>query len=686
MPCATFPTVTVDGGRLVLANGQPFFAAGMVYSSTALLGSYGDGAAFDQVLQDGVRSGATTLRSNAFLKGLDLRFGPDGLVQRLGDPHLAALRQAADRALQHGLLLQIVLSTAHFLRCGWGGCDATLRHVRNIDRVERNLRMIGTESGVTAYLNNVLSPLLQALGPHPAVLGFLIVNEGYGMVRAEDNLFTYLSDRTLSLQQLRRFVNRVAGRIRRTLPGALLSASLKIKTCAQHEAEGNLGGCGRRVPPAAWYEDRALIAAGGDALGTLDVHQWQFYPKNAFGSSTDPFLHPRADLLSELGVAPKPTLVGEFPIEGLEAQPEKGMPAATLLDAYDALWQGGYSGGFTWRVSAYEGGDRAPVNAAYRHVRHDLLKGMALVTASCPPPPTPPPCWNTVSFSTAEQARVAADPCVDDGGTDFCHKSRAAEWCAKRGTFFIACQRTCGACDVQRPNPPCLHLPTHPPLSPFPSPAPMAPPPEPPEPPPAAEQLQTLSRLQQLAGQLMGQMHSHAVASPPPWPARPPTPTLRPQNSLEDLVSRVLPEGDDSGNQEPSGNHGRSGRLLSIRAVAGAIAVAGALLAWRYCGTCSPAGGSPRHARGRVTCRRKERRAGERLQRVSTLEESDGDAREWYLAGARPAASEGEGGPSGGTHGLEFAATAREAGPTPAPAPSPPRRSRRAGQRSGRRA
>jgi hypothetical protein len=221
MACASFPAVRVQDGVLVTgAASDRFFGVGMVYSDSMMLSSYGTGEGMEHVLAEAAQQGSSMLRWNAFLKGLDLRFGSDGLVEHMPAEHAAALRDAADRAQAHGLLLQIVLSTAHFLRCGWGGCDATLRcgqagkntcRVRNLDRVDHNLRMMATDDGINAYLERIVSPALDALGAHPALFGFLIVNEGYFMVRQTENLFTYLTDRTLTLQQLRRFVNRVAG-------------------------------------------------------------------------------------------------------------------------------------------------------------------------------------------------------------------------------------------------------------------------------------------------------------------------------------------------------------------------------------------------------------------------------------------------------------------------------------------
>ena len=319
--CAAYPAVVVNGTQLVYGAKRDarFFAAGFVYSGAA-----GSGAAaltrfeqsrFEQMLTAARTAGATSIRWNVFLKGLDFTFGPDGLVAGVKQGGLDALVMALELARRHGLLLQLVLATSHFLRCGWGGCDAVLQGVQNLERVERNLRMLSTPPGLEAYLSNVLDPLLEAVGRHDALLGFLIINEGYFVVRTEDSLFSYITDRTMSLKALQRFVNRVAGRIRGRLPEAILSASLKARACGgAPDADGVVlgGSCKGREPPLAWYEDAALVEAGGDRMGTLSMHQLQFYPQNAFGPSSSPFRYSRGDFCRMHRIdCTKPFLVGE---------------------------------------------------------------------------------------------------------------------------------------------------------------------------------------------------------------------------------------------------------------------------------------------------------------------------------------------------------------------------------------
>eukprot|EP00965_Chrysotila_dentata_P208530 6184738-Pleurochrysis_carterae.AAC.2 len=233
-----------------------------VYSGAMELSSF-DSSQMQRELREASEQGATAVRWNAFLKGLDLAFDTStGLVSGLAPPaSFSSLRQALDIALEHGLLMQIVLATSHFLRCGWGGavsrrfdvcwahepltgagrcwstgrgtgrrrmantardvyrptylfqkrmtsrclkstrrllfstrhavnsvcdgaramlagCDSTVDKIVNRERVERNHKMMTTERGIQAYLDNFIQPMLEEIGPHPALFGFLAMNEG----------------------------------------------------------------------------------------------------------------------------------------------------------------------------------------------------------------------------------------------------------------------------------------------------------------------------------------------------------------------------------------------------------------------------------------------------------------------------------------------------------------------------
>ena len=203
--CASFPQVRVNGSQLRI-GGQRFFAAGMVLSGDGRpqLSGYNE-ANVEQTLANHAALGATVIRWNAFLKGIDFEWDEaTGNIAGLKRGCFGVLRAVLDGALRHGLVVQIVLATAHFLRYGWGGADNVLGGVKNSVRVQRIQRMMTTEEGMKGYQQHVLQPMIEAIGPHPALMGFLVVNEGYFMVKKDDKPFWSETDETISLIELHR--------------------------------------------------------------------------------------------------------------------------------------------------------------------------------------------------------------------------------------------------------------------------------------------------------------------------------------------------------------------------------------------------------------------------------------------------------------------------------------------------
>ena len=100
--CPSYPVVTVSGSSLTLrADGSRFFAAGFVYSGAVGSGAAAlsrfDADAFGRMLAAAKAVGATTIRWNAFLKGLDLTFSDaSGLV--IGVKRLDNIKAALDLA------------------------------------------------------------------------------------------------------------------------------------------------------------------------------------------------------------------------------------------------------------------------------------------------------------------------------------------------------------------------------------------------------------------------------------------------------------------------------------------------------------------------------------------------------------------------------------------------------------
>ena len=177
--CLNFPPITSNGSALVIndGSGRRFFTAGMVKSESSGLLAF-NSTNFERLLADSAAMGANTLRWNAFLKGLDFEWSPhvadEGtspaggagaageetpafVVSGLREGCLEAIRTGLDLAQRHGLVVQIALSTAHFLRFGYGGEGTELHGITNRDRVANCKGLLATTAGTRAYLSNVAS-------------------------------------------------------------------------------------------------------------------------------------------------------------------------------------------------------------------------------------------------------------------------------------------------------------------------------------------------------------------------------------------------------------------------------------------------------------------------------------------------------------------------------------------------
>lgn len=332
----TFPAVIISGDSLVIndGSGRRYFLAGYVDNKDAngmQLSKYSH-ADMEREFQTIRAMKGTALRWNAFLKGLDFTWGEDSLVTGLKPGCFSAIRDALDLGQEYGVLVQIVLSTAHFGKYGWGGADNEIGGILNKDRVANNMRMINTEAGRTAYITNILDVMIDSIGLHPALFGYVICNEMYGMVDPEDTPNGGWSDEYITLENAQKFVNRVSARIHERQPGALTTVSsiAKLKD---------------------WWDDDTLTAVGGYPTGILDHFQYQYYETNHI-ESYSPFLNTPDDMITLWGGISKPVIAGEFDIDGIDVT-SKNSVAFTPRESYQALWDNRYVGGFTWSNNVY---------------------------------------------------------------------------------------------------------------------------------------------------------------------------------------------------------------------------------------------------------------------------------------------------------------------------------------------
>ena len=338
-------------------SGRRFFLAGMVHNepnSGRQLSLY-DHAEMKRKIENHKRIGATAMRWNTFLFGRDLRWDANGYCTGMCANAVANIKDCLDLAYTNGIVIQIVLSTAHFLSYG----TQTPEEVTRVN----NLRFMFTNAVATQYyITNVIRAITQTIGVHPGLFGYCLINEASGMYYPEDAGTGTWSDVKVHMADFQKWVNRVAAEIHNNQPGAICSVSGIASGLYQ-------------------YADAALIAAGGKTNGIMDIHQVQYYPDN-HKDAWSPFLHTPQEFINLYGGGVKPIVNGETPIEN---------NAFPLGECYTRLYTNGFSGGFTWSQRVYElymtPEEQAVVDAAYRNLYNTYLWTNDFNGTQCTTPP-----------------------------------------------------------------------------------------------------------------------------------------------------------------------------------------------------------------------------------------------------------------------------------------------------------
>jgi len=277
---------------------------------------------------------------------------------------VANIKDCLDLAYSNGIVIQIVLSTAHFLQFGGDG-----QTPENIIRVNNNKFMYEDSVATQAYIDHVITPIAEGIGIHPGLFGYCIINEASGMYYDEDAETGTWSDVKVHLSSFQKFVNRVASAIHDHQSGAICSVSGVAEGLYQ-------------------YSDSVLIGAGGKTNGVMDIHQIQFYPSN-HKAAWSPFLHIPQELINSYGGGLKPIICGETPIEAKAIEDGNGIWRAEfgLKEAYTRLYTNEFSGGFTWSQRVYESRDateKAVIDAAYHNFYNVYLVNNDFNGSQCP--------------------------------------------------------------------------------------------------------------------------------------------------------------------------------------------------------------------------------------------------------------------------------------------------------------
>jgi|GEM_PF-637520 len=301
--------------RITLPSGEKIFLSGFNLAWINFAGDVGDAplneTAFRSAMKAVSDSGGNVMRVWLSTNGSkDPVFGADGLVTGLGSKTISNVQLMLSIAKENKMLLMPVLLTHNFLQNQSGV------------NLANNKKMLTTDAGLKAYIDNAVIPLVKAIGNDPNLVCWEIANEPEGMVAG-----TGWTTERITKADVQKFTNRMAGAIHRNVPDVLVSTGIVV-------AE-DLG----------WYTDEALKAAGADADGILDFYMVHYYGWNGTGNS--PFRKGAA----AWGVN-KPIVVGEFassswsPSTPSSSSMQDAENVDTLLQN---LYKSGYAGGLFWQ-------------------------------------------------------------------------------------------------------------------------------------------------------------------------------------------------------------------------------------------------------------------------------------------------------------------------------------------------
>lgn len=325
------------GSRITLPNGKKIFVSGMNLAWKNFANDVGDTpldtAYFDKAMKDIADSGGNCIRVWLSTNGTnDPKYNPQGLVSGPGSQTVPNIQKMLRLAKKHNLLLMPVLLTHNWVE---KSINSTI--------LENNKKMLKTEEGLKAYIDNYLTPVVTAIGNDPNLICWEIYNEPEGMVMGWSS-----PANTITEAEIKRSVNWIAAAIKEAVPGVLVSNGAATA--------GHL----------TWYKDDVLKGAGGKENGTLDFYMAHYYGWN--GTSNSPFTKSYSHWKLD-----KPLVIGEYASTDWSQSTSSSSPmqdAAKVDTLLTYLNQAGYAGGLGWQYQR-DGGD--PWMMGFETFSHSMM-------------------------------------------------------------------------------------------------------------------------------------------------------------------------------------------------------------------------------------------------------------------------------------------------------------------------
>jgi hypothetical protein len=189
----------------------------------------------------------------------------------------------------------------------------------------QNQLLLENDTNRQAYIDNYLTPLVNAIKGTPGLYSWEIFNEPEGM--GPKGWATHKTTQAA----IQKTVNWLSAAIHSADPAALVTVGSQTFDYCSSGISGKTN----------WYSDSALRAAGGKQNGTLDYYEVHYYDANestAAGTALSPFGHP-----STYWGLDKKLVIGEFyavTTDGVQTN-----------DLYTNLYSSGYNGAWAWQYN-----------------------------------------------------------------------------------------------------------------------------------------------------------------------------------------------------------------------------------------------------------------------------------------------------------------------------------------------
>ncbi len=246
------------------------------------------------------------------------------LVSGLNTNTIANMKKALDIAEEYGVMVSMCLFSHNLMEFSqWGNYNEKLDSTANLN--------LFTDEGTQAFITNALDPVVENIGNHAALLTWEVFNEPEGMTSSG------WTTRKIDKALLQKFTNKIA-------------AAIHSKNSALLVSTGSVN-----IQYQKWWNDDALISAGGESNGTLDFFQTHYYPYYQ-SDDVSPFIKTRAELASTYSFdATKPLIIGEFPASGWAGSTYNSAMAAktelTTVQCYRRAFDNGYAGALAWQYN-----------------------------------------------------------------------------------------------------------------------------------------------------------------------------------------------------------------------------------------------------------------------------------------------------------------------------------------------